>query len=300
MNEEILFHYTSEVGLQGILQNKCLWATDAFASNDASEIKLGEDFAKRALKEFGLKERALELVTNAREKFSRGVFLACFSTLQSVETADEKLAQKIKRERDFILENGLLSQWRGYGSYSIKFKRNKLEEAVYKDGNKGISVSGEVHYLSSANSECEYDDFKGGDVFKEMMKEEKFFKKISNSKDQINNLDFKDLGNAIKSYQIPALLVKNYGFHEETEVRIANLVLPEEYDKRKIHFRAPNKSYIKLFEEDQAIIENAIEEIIIGPVSDQKAAKHWVDSMLREFGYKNVKVKCSEIPFRKS
>ena len=71
--------------------------------------------------------------------------------------------------------------------------------------------------------------------------------------------------------------------------------------KKRLHFHAPDKSHIKLFEEDPAIIENAVKEIIIGPMGDQKAAKNWVENMLREFGYRDdIKVKCSEIPFRKS
>lgn len=52
MDEEILFHYTNEVGLQGILQNKCLWATDAFATNDSSEIELGNDLFVKNLQEW--------------------------------------------------------------------------------------------------------------------------------------------------------------------------------------------------------------------------------------------------------
>ena len=51
MDEEILFHYTNEVGLQGILQNKCLWATDASATNDKSEMVLGDKLLEKMILE---------------------------------------------------------------------------------------------------------------------------------------------------------------------------------------------------------------------------------------------------------
>ena len=36
--DDCLFHYTSAGGLKGILESRCIWATDAAFLNDASEI----------------------------------------------------------------------------------------------------------------------------------------------------------------------------------------------------------------------------------------------------------------------
>ncbi len=164
----------------------------------------------------------------------------------------------------------------------------------------------EVKYLSE--SEADYLKFKEDDLLKQKIDEFKesvstnewaaIEKKMQEKRD-LSEEERKKIGERMKLSLIPRFFVKHRGFYEEREVRVV-VIVPKDCVTKKIHFDAPYKSHIKLFEEDQSIIENAIEEIIIGPVSDQKAAKHWVDSMLREFGYKNVKVKCSEIPFRKS
>lgn len=302
MNEKILFHYTSEAGLQGILQNKCLWATNAFASNDSSEIILGQKLLARDLEEWAKQndreEDDLKFLFDAPAKISKGVFLLCFSTVKNYNEEDKK----------YILENGLLSQWRGYGSYAIKFKKNDILKGLrklgLKDGDPIIigNLDEGVRYLSE--SEIDYEEFKKCDFINE-------FKEIIISKEWIGieskmqsgqkllESECKKIGELMKLTLIPRFLVKHKSFKEEQEARVV-IDVPINCDKTKIHFHAPYKSHIKLFEEYPTIIENAIEEIIIGPVSDKKAAKHWVDSMLREFGYKNVKVKYSEIPFRKS
>jgi len=306
MSEEILFHYTSEVGLQGILQNKCLWATDVFISNDHSEIILGERLFKRDLQEWAnlnkRNEDDLKFLVNGPSEMSKGVFFACFSTVRNYNEND----------REFILDHGLLSQWRGYGSYAIKFKKDALlktlKEWKQKDGDPLLiaNLDEEVKYLSE--SKADYRKFKEDDLLKQKIDEFKesvstnewaaIEKKMQEKRD-LSEGGCEKIGERMKLSLIPRFFVKHRGFYEEREVRVV-VVVPKDCVTKKIHFHAPNKSHIKLFEEDQAIIENAIEEIIIGPVSDQKAAKYWVDSMLREFGYKNVKVKCSEIPFRKS
>ena len=119
---EYLYHYTNFKGLEGILKEDCLWATDAHTSNDSSEIKHGLKLLQNYLKkEVAILEELLVKI----DKFSqylvgdkgiaKGVFLSCFSE------ADEK--------NDYCIKNGLLSQWRGYGSeqgYAIKFRSNDL------------------------------------------------------------------------------------------------------------------------------------------------------------------------------
>jgi|GEM_PF-1875923 len=293
MDEEILFHYTSEAGLQGILQNKCLWATDVSSTNDISEINLGFILLKKIVLGSLAENRrsiAMEtLVKSAATILEREniFFLVSFSSVSD----------------NYTMNNGLLSQWRGYGSYAIKFRKNilsnelgrfKKEVNIISDLNRNVRYCGYDYDLNldASLGIQEFIDLISTEEWKEIDK------KI-NLEVELTEKEYDKLIEALIRFFIPMLFVKHKGFKEEKERRIVVLV-PKNCSSKKIHFHAPNKSHIKLFEEDQAIIENAIEEIIIGPVSDQKAAKHRVDSMLREFGYKNVKVKCSEIPFRKS
>ena len=298
MDEEILFHYTNEVGLQGILQNKCLWATDASATNDKSEMVLGGKLFEKMIREWLSKKNRsclgfsnlIYTTEKTLENYFKGIFLTCFSTTSEGD----------------VLKNGLLSQWRGYGSYAIKFKKDVLLKELKNWRQEEVLIADldqNVRYYY--DSESDYEEFKKDnslkiDEFKEFIStdewikiEKKLHQKEYSSEDEDNKIV-----EAIVLALTPRFFVKHKGFHEERERRIVAMV--PSGSKKGLHFHAPYKRHIKLFEEDPAIIENAVKEIIIGPMGDQKAAKNWVDSMLREFGYKNVEVKCSEIPFIKS
>ncbi len=293
MNEEILFHYTNEVGIQGILQNKCLWATDASATNDKSEMVLGGELFEKRIREWLKEEKRsgfgfdkLIRTTDGilRQNF-KGIFLTCFSTT----------------EDKYVLDNGLLSQWRGYGLYAIKFKKDILLKALKKE----ISIHDldeNVRYYSE--SDDDYENFKKDkslkiDEFIKFISTDNWKKIEQKTSHTLTTEDEDEIEKAIQLALPSRFFVKHKGFHEERERR-AVFLIPKNHSK-KLYFHAPYKCHIKLFEEDPAIIENAIEEIIIGPVSDKEAAKNWVKSMLREFGYRDdIKVKCCEIPFRKS
>ncbi len=299
MSEEILFHYTSEVGLQGILQNKCLWATDASATNDKSEMVLGDELFKKMILEWLSKKnrsclgfRNLIYTTEKTlEHYFKGIFLTCFSTTSEGD----------------VLKNGLLSQWRGYGSYAIKFKKDVLlKELKNWRQEEGLIADLDRNVRYYSESDFDYEEFKKDDSlkineFKEFISTDEWIKiekklpqKESPSEDEKNKIV-----EAIVLALTSRFFVKHKGFREERERRIVAMV--PRSSKKRLHFHAPDKSHIKLFEEDPAIIENAVKEIIIGPMGDQKAAKNWVENMLREFGYRDdIKVKCSEIPFRKS
>jgi hypothetical protein len=247
------------------------------------------------MKQNNRSEDGLKFLFEDRWKLLEGVFFVCFSTTNE----------------EHISNDGLLSQWRGYGSYAIKFKKNALLEVLknWKQEDKDqiliADLDENVRYYSK--SEDDYKMFQKDnslkveiDKFKQSISADDWIKIVEKlrKKEVMSKEEDKKIRELMTISFIPILFVKHRGFHEEQERRIV-ILIPKNSGK-KLHFHAPGKAHIKLFEEDPAIIENAIEEIIIGPVSDQKAAKHWVDYMLREFGYKNVKVKCSEIPFRKS
>ena len=46
---DIIYHYTNDIGLKGILETGRLWLTDIFQLNDPSELKHGFDIALAAL-----------------------------------------------------------------------------------------------------------------------------------------------------------------------------------------------------------------------------------------------------------
>lgn len=121
-----LMHYTNASGLKGILESQSLWATNALFLNDSEEIKLFLD------------ERLRDLVSRA---FNKACLLAKERTLTEdsvivgfrqlmLELAHPYILSMCRPPKDDpIWQNGLLSQWRGYGcdgGYALVFDYEKL------------------------------------------------------------------------------------------------------------------------------------------------------------------------------
>lgn len=125
--EGCLYHYTTPVGLKGILETQKIWGTESSYLNDAQEIKYGVGFVTNYLSEIRTRESGLtaQLAGLAMEKLCADVdteiYLACFC-----ERGD------------------LLSQWKGYtnfgGGYSIGFKASDLFRTKRKSPFYGISI----------------------------------------------------------------------------------------------------------------------------------------------------------------
>jgi hypothetical protein len=121
----MLYHYTTESGLRGILESGTLWFSDIFAQNDPSELRHGLGIAIDLLKSRITKERP-EIDTFARqvERFDvdAGIeaaghfFICCFSA-----DGDE------------------LGQWRAYADngrgFALGFDTELLENAFVKKKN---------------------------------------------------------------------------------------------------------------------------------------------------------------------
>lgn len=114
----MLWHYTDDGGLQGILTSDSVWATNARFLNDSQELAHGIETSRKALANYDrslikprtskylddLSDPDTRLIANFLERTAE-IFVACFCT-----------------------NPDLLSQWRGYankgggGGYSIGFR----------------------------------------------------------------------------------------------------------------------------------------------------------------------------------
>lgn len=117
-----LWHYTDAGGLQGILANEVLWATDTRFLNDATEIHYGLELA----------EEAVEAVRNAgswaapTKHFLRRVMASDGANLTGFLRARSEVFVAC------LCEDGdLLSQWRAYaggdsaGGYALQFRHRQ-------------------------------------------------------------------------------------------------------------------------------------------------------------------------------
>jgi hypothetical protein len=109
----LLYHYTSQEGLLGIIKSKSLWASSAFHLNDATEflytIDLAENILEAAIAEYPNRKFYRRLLPDLERAFAfvKHVFVVSFS-----ENPD------------------LLSQWRAYtgggAGFSVGFDTSNL------------------------------------------------------------------------------------------------------------------------------------------------------------------------------
>lgn len=108
---EHVYHYTDINGLEGILSQRTLWATDVAYMNDASEYEYTKGLVEEVLTTPGRRLAMADLIGRTANELGASVYASCFC-----ETGD------------------LLSQWRAYSGqgtgYAIEFNLKQLIEAL--------------------------------------------------------------------------------------------------------------------------------------------------------------------------
>lgn len=316
-----LCHYTTATGLHGILTSRQLWATHSSYLNDGEEItgffdrKLpallnstvrsaimkiaGGEPGSTEVKNAGGIESVVKNLTNEMHMAIRDatlsfnqVYVTSFCKVLKGNSADD----------------GLLSQWRGYGTdggYAIIFDTKKLEELLHVEQSRYHYQSfqiGDVQYhehdenLATIHSETrEWEDVLHKAIlgFILTQKREKFEPVLA----------------AVTSL---SGMHKHFGFHEESEVRVLALptnkeLLKEARDggdlrpRKNVSFYPRNGilvPHISLFEPFQNVEQPAlpITKIIVGPHPEKKKRKAAIE-LLRDQLELDFDVTASDIPF---
>ena len=314
-----LYHYTTWDGLQGIIANQTLWATNYKFLNDYSELVLFKDKLVSLIQPHALYgfKKLISHQPKAMQKIRRkgGLQKVVQHDVEVlVEAQYDALGDEIyilslcgQPEKVEIANNGLLSQWRGYGSgggAAIVFDTKKLEEILAIEAQR-------FEYSAVIIADIIYSD-----------DEEKFQKDLSDDLAILSNLAqlFFDHENQRKKiatesekgfYSFVKCIsrYKHYGFSEENEVRVIALptVIDEDYLKyakkngvkllpeKQIKYRnknGENVPYIELF--NSIDIGLPIEKIIIGPHKEKEARVVELQKML---GDTQIEITCSDIPY---
>ena len=140
---ELLYHYTNQKGLLGILDSKSIWATHSHFLNDFSEHQI----IFNALREIVQQELKNERNENWADVFSR-----LLRTRQEEEVFVSSFSEGF--------EGDSLAMWRGYASdtcgYSIGFDPVALKTLAFSFipiGERGYGVLGECFYIDPENSD---------------------------------------------------------------------------------------------------------------------------------------------------
>lgn len=282
---ELLYHYTTQDGLLGILEKACIWATHYRYLNDASE---GQIVSKLLIEEL------------TKRNCDEGVISQGKRILSEITSQDVYAAS-------FSEHGNLLSQWRAYsgksGGYSIGFSPNYLE-AIGKHFCKNIS---EPHYSpDNPLIQCQYFDDDVERQLKEKIQKEvesyieeaERIKRTLPSTEQIGR--HTPAGIALRhfwEFSRDCAITKDYAFHEEREWR---LVVHMRQFGNDGFFRQGRSMLIPYLKIPLTCPEQRIEirEIYIGPCPNPAEALRSVKMLLKRQDIYGVEVKDSMIPYR--
>lgn len=264
---EILYHYTSQDGLIGIIREQALWATKIQYMNDASELVEPTQRAQYILKVTARQiEKEISTEKEARKQII-DLMLAAFGDYFSISTNVFVVS--------FCMEGDLLSQWRGYGTpgsaYSIGFNTSKLVENQKS--------------LFSRLYRCQYFD------------KESYYQKIDNLISEVFEQSLTNIehGNHfIAEFLNLAISMKFQCFQSENEWRLVSR--PINFDDGRLSFRVGKSMIIPYL--PIPIDLSSIEEINIGPCQHPDLARIAIRDMAFKFGLSNAEIKNSQIPYR--
>ena len=257
---EILYHYTSASGLLGIIESGILRGSNYSFLNDSNEIRYGQCLIQEIIKGY----------ITSNPSFSKHF---------------HKLFDWLSNAFDYYLtcfcsESNLLSQWRGYGlnngCYCIGFDIEQMEFPELCLFSKVIYNKDEQMNIIKQRIDTVLEFFITVNV---------------NHHDKIYDLLLLRL---IKD----TCLFKHSGFAEEREWRA--VVFGHNNDN--IQFETSNgilKPYIELVTgglHEDGHRRLPIKEIVVGPATSIKA----VNLLMTKYGYEDVSVRESGIPYRES
>jgi hypothetical protein len=313
-----LHHYTNRSGLEGICKTNSLWATHFSNLSDSSEIVLLKKPLKEALaelfkrqimqskwKRFREQRHAEAVAHNLAHKSVEAHFMLAITggkVLTSIASggcfspyATPFICSFCSHANDhpYEQENGLLSQWRGYGGagrYALVFDTRQLDGLLELEWEAHfwakLDIDQVVYFEGTETLENEFPQILSSSTA--------FMEKLLNGKNA-SNIDL------FTPFSRAATLLKHRGFREEREVRIVACPQSERafIDRgiknqllgwppiKEVRGVSDSKKYVALFESLSATLP--IERIIVGPSAHQQKDFEFAQSVV-----------CDRVPIVKS
>jgi hypothetical protein len=274
----VVYHYTNQAGLLGILQTGTLWATDVRFLNDSREFEHTLGLARLLL----VIKRSE--VSSAEEQKLIDEWIGGLEIAKSVRVF----------ATSFSAHPDLLSQWRGYGSdagYAIGFGPESLRAAA-----------GE-HPLPTTWLRCIYD----WDLQQELINSaldyllDHFRQDLTMCQGQHDFLLASYGADFLAHLLLLAACFKDSGFQEEMEWRlVARESTPDQRYEVDLQFRTGPRNLVPYIclPWRRSAAEPVISEIVVGPTPHMKIACEAVTMLLRSLSVPCESVRESRIPFR--
>jgi hypothetical protein len=318
-----LHHYTDRAGLEGIWESGVLFATRYDFLNDSTEIGHLRDDLLRVVQDrirvellqrrrtdpkidrLLTKEGLLNVVRHEAENVVSVLYKATFEGVSRARGMAVPYITSFcshRNDHKYEQENGLLSQWRGYGRderYAIVFQTDKLEKLLKEEAKEFVYpalIVGNVAYndekLNFAERYVTLIDLVAGLW--------KTFVETGDTKP----------GDLFVPFLMASTLMKHRAFSEEREVRFVACPTFREADEEmhlaaKISMRpgirhkepycrkradGTRVEYIRLFGNGKRL---PIKRIVVGPHRDQQRLKQQIDTLIEG----KVRVVLSQTPF---
>jgi len=264
---DVLYHYTSQRGLLGIIEKKKLWATHIRYLNDSTEFDYPLESARKLL----CKER--DSSDERRAQFAEKALAQLNSSLD-INTAFTVYVASFSRNRN------QLSQWRGYcthgSGFSVGFRVSNLRNLVERRSND----------FDLAFVPCLYRKEDQNALISEL---------ISRAITVPTNTSAEVL--FVLSILRWAPAIKHKKFEEEAEWRLVARGVRDDSSFRERHsFLIPYVEF-DLTSKDRKGID-CIKSVTVGPTSYPKLSEQSVKDLLSKHGVDNCKTSCSGIPLR--
>jgi hypothetical protein len=327
---DLLYHYTSESGLQGIIESDRIWATHIRFLNDYTEFRQAfRDKYVEALADAFLDGMRKDIDDNAKVVIKR--VLANHAGI--LETIEGSTARNDTFVCSFTssLQNGFdpgdrLSQWRGYShssqGFSLGFEKEALQKQVAIDEQEGKASVLECIYEGTGaefslfremghNASLRFNDlWLNGEAVPS------FPTNNPAATEEYKKASFyflKALSKATAEFFTNAARIKHSGFREECEWRIVRHASHEALIRSELtKFRKGQFGETPYIEIPLGLAKpesSPLRRIVVGPGSHKDDIKCWVELLLERHGVRvrrghspgieeGVEVSTSEIPYR--
>ncbi len=262
---EHIYHYTDDVGLNGILESGKLWLTEIRNLNDPSELHHGFDIAVRELKEM------VSGGSPESRKFAADLeFIAKKKTIQ--KSADFFICS-------LSLCGDDLGQWRAYADngrgFALEFDATALEGGFPHD-----------------SFPLKYDDSKLAELDRRIIEKMLHLAHLPSYKDALS-IAFMTYATNV------AIFFKHTAYRNEMEYKFLETHSADAAPT--VGARRRPYSLIRYREYDwRSVASSALTRIVVGPAADQNKAAQFAEDCLALFHppAKNVEILRSAIPYR--
>ncbi len=285
-NPSRIYHYTNDVGLQGILRSGALWLSDIFDLNDPSELRHGFSQATDILKELA--------ASGPPEAQRFALDFERFLTDGGIEDAAHYFVCCFSKESDE------LGQWRAYADngrgYSLGFDATALESAYMQgDGvSKGARSDFPITYDDAQLAALQRPLFKAAMPLISLPAQRSLVPK------QIRNYMQTLSEHLSRRALLQVLAFKHPGYKNEAEYRFLQ-IFPTDQPVPEVLYRSRPYSLIRYREFNwRSASPRMLSSITIGPAADPIKGPQYARDCLRAFHPfpDSVEIVHSEIPYR--